>query len=114
MATVKVILEPHKLDREYAQPFTREVKLGDTITFSAVGDDFKINIPNADNFLLLVGGSSAGDPVVKTITSGNSESFEVTTTSPTIPYKYYNVCWIDQKIDADRPGNSPPRIIAIP
>jgi len=114
MATVKVHLEPHKLDREYASPFTREVKCNDTIEFIAVGADFTITIPNKDDFLFLVGGASAGDNINETITDGTSKKWDVTGSSPAVLSKYYNVCWDVHKLYADRPGASPPRLVVIP
>jgi len=113
-ATLTVILEPHKLDREYAQPFTREVHIGDTLVFKAEGANFQIIIPNQDGFLTLVNGTSAGDPINKTINDTYTESFKVAASSSGALTKYYNVCWISTGQYADRVSESPPKIIIVP
>jgi hypothetical protein len=109
-----VILQPRKLDKEFAQPFTLEVNINDIIEFSANGADFTVTIPNKDNFLLNEDGTDADDNLEDTITDGNSKKWKVNSQIDAFQHKYYNVCWNAKDIYADRPGNSPPRIIIAP
>ena len=111
MPTVEVNLETRKLDREYAQPFIREVNYGDTIKFKAVDADFTVTISNQDGFLTLVGGGPAGAQLSVTINSGSFQEWQVATGPLAVPYKYYDVCWDAREIYADRPDASPPKII---
>jgi len=116
MATKIIYLEKSKYDREYAHPFNRTVEYNDTIKFIAVDDVFIVSISNKDNFLKNTDNSAADDNLEFTLdsagTAGNpTEEYKITSAAD-VPYKYYNVCW--NGIYADRPGNSPPRIIIAP
>ena len=111
MNTVRVHLETRRLDREYAQPFIREVGYGDIIDFIAVDDTFTITIPNQDAFLTEANGEPAGDNLSVTLNSGASRQWKVGDAPLLAQFKYYDVYWDAQKSYADRPGASPPKII---
>jgi hypothetical protein len=116
MAIKIIYLEQSKYDREYVHPFNRTVEYNDTIKFIAVDDVFIVSISNKDNFLKNTDNSDADDNLVFTLdsegTQGPSTKEYKIAPAADVPYKYYNVCW--NGIYADRPGNSPPRIIIAP
>jgi hypothetical protein len=113
-AIKKIYLEKSKFDREYVHPFIREVQNADTIEFEAVDAEFIVSISNKDKFLTNTDGTHPGDNLVFTLidTGGTKTQQYKIASAADVPYKYYNVCWND--IYADRPGNSPPKIIAVP
>jgi len=114
MAAIKrIYLEKSKFDREYVHPFIREVDYGDTIEFVAVDGTFTIAIHNFDDFLKDTSGNDPGESLVVTLVHDgtSTQQYKIASTVD-VPYKSYDVIW--NGIYADRPGNSPPRIIIAP
>ena len=114
MAAIKrILLEKRKFDREYPQPFIREVKKGDTIEFEAVEDIFIVIISNKDDFLKTTTGGDPGESLEITLDPSGTfkQQYKITSETLDAPHKYYNV-YLDG-IYADRPGNSPPKIIIV-
>jgi hypothetical protein len=112
-AIKKIYLEKSKFDREYIHPFIRDVRYDDTIEFEAVDAEFEVTISNKDKFLTNADGSHPGNNLVFTLidTGGTKTKQYKIASAADVPYKYYNVSW--NGIYADRPGNSPPKIIII-
>jgi hypothetical protein len=115
-APVKVHLESRVLDREYAQPFIREVRYADIIEFKAVDAEFTVTIHNKDDFLTDTSGNDPGELLQFTLDPVNNptQQYKIAPGPLLVLHKDYDVFWVGQNMNSDKPGSSPPRIIVVP
>jgi len=113
MGTKQLYLESRVLDKKYAHPWVREVKKGDLLEFIKVDVDFDIIIPNQDGFLLKDNGNAEVSIIIETFNASMPTKTWKVNPATDVPWREFTVCLSSEKLYADSPGNSPPKIIIV-
>ncbi|MDX1371654.1 MAG: hypothetical protein R3321_04250 [Nitrososphaeraceae archaeon] len=109
MASVPVTLNGSAPDGEYPSPYVCEAAMGDSIKFTALNSEFDVLIHNKDRFF-----DTSQDILNYNIKEGeHKETPPISTNLSAGLEKYYSAYCVLNNDFADKPENSPPKIIVI-